>query len=489
VKSRALPEPPPLDFAETLRTVLAAAEYSQERVVERMGGAQIGAREHARILRATRACTPLDVLIRLFVIAEPVRENAVRAALAPSALEAWIAAGLLEQSGRRVRARFALIAEVGAWILSDLRAFAMQGDYVVGLGSASILGIRATPRAPVRRALEIGAGSGGAALLLARHAEQVISTDVNPRALAIAAFNARLNGAGNLALRHGSLFEPVAGERFDLIVSNPPFAIGPSRGLIYREGGFPLDGFVERMVRGAPAQLEPGGVAVITANWIEPRGHDWHVRLARWTSGAACDALFVRTTSGTPETYASSWLGETFLASRAARHRAWDGWVSHLEHAGVGSVGAGLIALRRTGRPARAWFLDGVDDVDDSAGAALVGALDELAQLAELDDAALLAKRPRVQRGVEVEQLLRATDDGWSSEGVVLRRRSGLQLALRADARVATVLIRSDGQRSVAEVAREVARELGEAGDAAAQDTPRIVRLLAERGLLTLSPL
>lgn len=483
----ALPEPPALAFAETARGVLSAAGYTAERVVERIGGNAIGPREHPRILRATREGTPLDTLIRLFVLSVPVAESAARAAFAPSALEAWVDAGIVACRKGRVLACFALAAEVGAWIVSDLRGYSGQRDYVVGLGRSSVLGIRATPRTRVERVLEIGAGSGGSTVLLGRHAAQVVSTDVNPRALAIAAFNARLNDASNLAFRSGSLFEPVAGEQFDLIVSNPPFAIGPSSGLTYREGGFPLDGFVERIVRGAPAHLRSGAVCVLTANWAELSGVDWRDRLASWAHESQSDVLFVRMSSVGVEHYVTSWLGETLLRGRAAQHGAWQRWVSHLEAARVCSVGAGLVVLRRTGQPARTWFLDGVEEVDAGGGGALLRALDDFARLAAADEAALLAARPRVPSGIRVEQSLELRDQGWEGGSVVLRRLAGLQLAIRADARVATVLLRSDGVRNVAEVAREVAREFGTHADEVARETPRIVRRLVEHGLLTLA--
>lgn len=78
-------------------------------------------------------------------------------------------------------------------------------------------------------------------LHLARHAARIVGTDVNPRALELAALTAALNGA-DVDLREGSLYEPVAGELFHLIVSNPPFVMSPPRAeadtLAYREGNF-----------------------------------------------------------------------------------------------------------------------------------------------------------------------------------------------------------------------------------------------------------
>src|SRR5699024_11015949 len=114
------------------------------------------------------------------------------------------------------------------WIASDLSELAtgapLSPEHVLGVGGASLTLARITPRSPVRRVLDLGCGGGIQALHASRHAEHVVATDLSERALAFAAFNAALNGI-ELELRHGSLLEPVAGESFDLVVSNPPFVI------------------------------------------------------------------------------------------------------------------------------------------------------------------------------------------------------------------------------------------------------------------------
>ena len=88
-----------------------------------------------------------------------------------------------------------------------------------------------TPRRRVERALDIGTGNGAHALLAAAHADHVIATDVNARALAFTQISAALNGIDNVETRLGSLFEPVAGETFDLITCNAPYVISPERAL------------------------------------------------------------------------------------------------------------------------------------------------------------------------------------------------------------------------------------------------------------------
>ena len=82
-------------------------------------------------------------------------------------------------------------------------------------------------RRPSRNALDIGTGCGFLASLLAPFCEQVHGIDVNPAAVRSAEFNARWNGLSNISFETGNLLEPVRGQRFDLIVCNPPFLITP----------------------------------------------------------------------------------------------------------------------------------------------------------------------------------------------------------------------------------------------------------------------
>ena len=117
------------------------------------------------------------------------------------------------------------------WVLADVPASARPGrplhaEHVLGIGGATQTLIGATVRRPVGTALDLGTGSGVQALHLATHAGAVTATDLSERALRFAATTAALNGQDWELLR-GDLVAPVAGRRFDLVVSNPPFVVGP----------------------------------------------------------------------------------------------------------------------------------------------------------------------------------------------------------------------------------------------------------------------
>lgn len=126
------------------------------------------------------------------------------------------------------------------------------------------------------RVLDLCTGSGAIALALAKElpAAHVIATELSPGAAAIARKNAERNGfADRVEVRIGDLFAPVAGERFDLIVSNPPYiptaVIATLSAEVHREPRLALDGgadglaFYDRICAQAAAHLLPGAALVL----------------------------------------------------------------------------------------------------------------------------------------------------------------------------------------------------------------------------------
>jgi methylase of polypeptide subunit release factors len=111
--------------------------------------------------------------------------------------------------------------------------------------------------------LDLGTGSGICAVFAARHARRVVAVDINRAAVNCAGINAELNGLGErVECRHGDLFAPLAGERFDAIFFNPPFYLGApasDRDAAWRS---PPD-VAQRFAAGLGAHLAPHGRAYL----------------------------------------------------------------------------------------------------------------------------------------------------------------------------------------------------------------------------------
>jgi methylase of polypeptide subunit release factors len=112
------------------------------------------------------------------------------------------------------------------------------------------------------RVLDLGTGSGVGALFAARRGFRVVAVDVNPEAARCARINALLHHLeARIEVRQGDLFAPVAGERFDLVLFNPPFFRGePANDLDRAWRGTDV---LERFAAGLSAVLTPAGQALL----------------------------------------------------------------------------------------------------------------------------------------------------------------------------------------------------------------------------------
>ncbi|MBO0980287.1 methyltransferase [Microbacterium sp. SD291] len=325
------------------------------------------------ILRAIAADDgALATLGRLLVLGMPQPRVAVTTALPRLGVEGLVALGLATADADAVTPMALLRPQsfvdadgIGEWwIASDLDEVALDGplpaDHVLGVGGASRTLAEIIMPIEVDRALDLGTGCGIQALLVSRHAGVVIATDISARALAYAELNARLNGVSNIEFRRGSMFEPVAGEAFDLIVSNPPFVITPRAEGVpeyeYRDGGLVGDALVEQFLRTVPAFLTEGGAAQLLGNW-ESRAPGGSVpfagldRVASWVP-AGLDLWVIQREQLTPLAYAELWIRDGGTTPRdAAFTPLLTAWLDDFAARGVTAVGFGYVLVRRAPHP------------------------------------------------------------------------------------------------------------------------------------------
>ncbi len=336
---------------DRLRSALIRASFTSAGIAQRLGPAATaaaGRHDYRAALRATGSGDPLDTLIRVFVCGQSESEHRLVEALYPLSIHAARAAGLIvgDQAG------VDLEPYGDWWVLADLPAQPakqLPADHVLGVGGASATLAGATIREPVGAALDLGTGCGVQALHLSQHAQSVTATDVSPRALSFAATNAALNGL-RWELLHGDLLEPVRGRRFDLVVSNPPFVVGPGVAThTYRDSGRAGDGVCAELAATAPAVLAEGGTLQFLANWMHVEGEDWEDRVAGWFAGSGMDLWAIQREVQDPLDYVRLWLADASEKHDPHRAAQWLDWFA--EHR-ITAVGFGLITARNNGAAA-----------------------------------------------------------------------------------------------------------------------------------------
>ena len=296
--------------AAELARLLRSAGYAAGRIQERLATEdELLARspELPAYLRRLGDADELAVLLRLFLLGVPVARERVEGLVGAQLQERLAETGLLVHEAAVVHGAARLVPHDELLIASDhAGAGEAHPDHVPGVHRPSVALAHLTIRGQGERALDLCTGNGIQAILLAAHADRVIATDVNPRALAFAAFNAALNGADNIETRAGSFFEPVEGEQFDLVVANPPYVVSPESAYLFRDSGMRGDAVSELVVRAAPTVLAPGGFACVLIAWaLDP--DDPAARPRRWLAGSGCDAFLLHTSTDDPLETAALW--------------------------------------------------------------------------------------------------------------------------------------------------------------------------------------
>ena len=482
------------DVPARLRDRLLGHGYTIDGVRELLGpvaGAAL-AREEVVPALAVAGDDPPGVSLRLWWAQVPVDAAAVRAAYGADLTGALLGACLLTYCGDQLRAAVGIRpweADDGSgrygYVAADLAArpgdAPPSADHVVGAGGASAGLARLVHREPVDRALDLGTGCGVQALHLAGRAESVTATDVNRRALDLAGLSFALSGVAGVATRQGSLFEPVRDERFDLVVSNPPFVVGLSGRYTYRESGLPGDEVCRALVERAPAHLAPGGWCHLLANWLQVRGDDWRDRVGGWVAGTGCDGWVVQRDVRDPAEYVELWLRDSVELGTPAYRDLYAQWLAWFAEHDVEGVGFGWITLHAAAAADPVVRVEELAHaVEEPVGGYVTGVLAGIGDAHRLTDAELLAARLRLAPGVTQEY--HGPPGFTDPERIVLRQGVGLHRARAVDTVTAALAGVSDGTMPAAPLLAAIADLTGESPEAIQARAPDVVRSLIAEG-------
>lgn len=507
-------------LAEDLR----ALDYTVDGVERLLGPAAYEALDRDQLVPAklaterkpeAHAPEPLAAVVRLWLVGEDVEEAHLAAALPGLGLAGLAALGLATNDGGRFRADVDLrpyaFDATNLWVASDLGAHQRPGvlrhDHVLGIGQASLTLAQLTIRREVDRALDLGTGCGIQLFHLLSHARHVTATDISERALAFTRFNLLLNAPAldldpdnlteRVSLRLGSLLDPVAGERFDLVVSNPPFVITPRTSetaadelFTYRDGGLPGDDIVATLVRRLPSALAPGGVAQMLGNWEIPSdAPSWHSRLESWLDPDT-EAWVIQREQLSPAAYAETWLRDASENRDPQLYeRVYRAYLEDFGTRNVEAVGFGMVWLRRAGAAPgsdgggeiKAHDAGGGENKAHDAGRGMLRRFEELTYPLEQPIGPHLAAAVErhdwldAHRGDFADQRLAVAEDvteerhqrpGAEHPGVILLRQGGgLRRTNLMSSELAGLVSASDGELTVGQLVTALAALLEQPGE------------------------
>lgn len=420
-------------------------------------------------------------------------------------------------------------------------------DHVMPVGGATRTLAALAAYGADERVLDVGTGCGYHAILAALCGARVTATDVSARALGYARFNAALAGA-EIDFRRGSLLEPVRGprsdpadaldsldslsaarERYDVVVSNPPFVITPEAARAdgvrtYRDGGREGDSLLAELVGELGDVLAPGGRAWMLGNWeikasdaapdqslgsasdllsdaAQDRPFD---AVPDWARGPAAwirddlDAWVIQREVLAPPDYAEMWLRDGGQTPRDRGYeKAYAAWLEDFARRGVVGVGMGYISLRAPEGESGDWDAAG-SNAEDSAKRRPWRRFEELSGPAPIDlhgyvegvwahrdllragDSALLAAR-LVCRGVEHRLHAPGQPEPFMLK---LAQVAGFAAEVQVTSAVAGVVGACDGELTLGALCDAVAQLLGEPAEDVRTEVLPAVRELVGLGIL-----
>jgi SAM-dependent methyltransferase len=385
-----------------LRTIGVTLSRAQE--VTQIGVFMLdAARAPIRKWHLRRMHDPAGYAMRMLMFDDAVSRAEAESALGEVPLDPFIDAGYLRRldDGNYV-SPFNLNPLGDIFVICD--HLSHGDDAVMGAGQTTTFMCDASkPSRRLARGLDVGCGAGTGALSLASQVDRVIGTDINMRAIALSRINAEINGIGNVEFREGDMFAPVAGETFDIIISQPPFVSAPPGLAVasFEYGGPRGDELPLRLLREIPAYLANNGRAVILAEWPELAGEtvEQHIRAA--LPAPDLKILILQCPGSSLNDYCAIYaaadhpnLGAEFERDTLLRRE-------HLETMGIRGLRVAINILQHAAEPPTGWTA--AVDIQGAGQIILTSArIDKMIaarDLATRGERAMLAARLRVPEG------------------------------------------------------------------------------------------
>ena len=440
------------------------------------------------MLHLTQVANVGSALARLFLIGVDIEKDSAESVLPDWFLELCIDTGLLQATDVGYRSSVVIVPVGDFLIASD--AFRILGtdeasEFILPASTHSASYLRQLIITnQVDRALDLGAGCGLHALLMSLHSASVVASDISERATRYAQFNALLNGRENIECVTGDRFSALQDQTFDLIVSNPPFVLGPDEEFTYRDNKLELDEFCRQLVAEAAGHLNEGGHLQMLCESVEIDGESWKDKMMDWTGDTGCDTWLLHSPPLRPANYTATRLSD-IRGETDPEQATFDRWLKYFADKNVTGIHPVLIVLRR--RDAANWFHvhDLASDLTGDAGHAVLRGIAARDFLQEHDaESKLLDAVLELSPFLTLEQQFSRVEDHWEGQKSVLALTDGMPMEAEIDMPVMAFLNQMDGSRNVRECVSRFAEAAKADEKKIAGDFLPIVRLFIARGFL-----
>ena len=394
----------------------------------------------------------LGMLVQMFGVGEALDVEEAISALAPLKVDRLVKAGLVRLQGKRLEPRIYIQTHGRLLFAVPIDESPKERTVMLVSPSSRALG-KAMVRRPSRNTLDLGTGCGVLALAAAGYSEKVSAVDINPRAIEFSEFNCQLNQVRNVTCLQGSCFEPVRGQKFDLIVTNPPFVLSPASRLMYRDSGRDGDAFCIDLARDAARMLNVGGYFEMVFQWIQRADGRWQEELTQSFAGIGCDLWILRGENDSPDGHIRKSITESDTKAQYSR------WREYLARRKAASVGTGFCIMKRiSGRAPRIWFDELPDECSEQYGDAIDRIFAIRERIEEQSDAEFVRERLSASPSLRLVQESRRTGGDWQVAASELILESGLKYSFGdVDAVLGDLAAGCDGKRTLQEVFEGVA--------------------------------
>lgn len=479
-----------INDADRLRNFFLESDYTQAQIRDRIGLRELRSERlgnQSYLLQKITGDSSFHILLHWFFVGAPVSFKTAKEHISDDILCLLVEAGLISITPGHFLPMAMLVPFEHFLIASDPLTRAESDerkDLVLWPNPSSWLLWRFTIRKPFEAVLDLGSGCGMQAFSAATHAAEVTGVDLNDRATKFASFNARLNGIRNVEFLTGDSFAPVKKKTFDLIVSNPPFFIGPSNEDMYCDNPLELDQYCRSVVRDGALHLRENGFLQMVCEWVEVHNQSWQERITEWLENTHCDAWVLKAYAEQPWEYAHKRIQERSAGS-SDKESAYLAHADYYNRLGVKFIYGGLIVLRR--RSGANWirWSELPASPKEPFGESIFQCFENRDFLLNNTGETLLDWRPRLRGDAVLQQQFQQSDQSWASEFLRLQLTRGIPQSIGIQPLVSAFVGRCDGSRPVKELVADLAESTDIPYKQVEQECLLVIRKLLEDGYLT----